>query len=593
MSETLTTRGDEFLNSAKDVAEGISTEVIPIRADRLDRILNGQIMPHIGLHGALIGTAIVLPKTGDWPKSHIVFAAIAVAVLLIHFLSRPAARRQPGLPGAAVAFATAAAVTAPLSWINAGIIVTVAYALLAAFILLRSMDARELMFAPIYSAIFISLSGMQDYQVPLYAILFCTGLAVLLGVRRMNASFGLFAGLLWILAAEIRSHTSDTVMLATISGIAVLGLLAYMLVAVAPTNSNFKNFVGQSLPALTIFAIIATLTEDRQFYWLWPLALAVFFSCVALFRGQGGVPTAISWCCIALIMALWLTFDELYLDSWAGRARVAATLLAAQSLRIIGTRMRNRFVGNLGMALLLIGGLVCLQFAGDVREKIGGADTRPQQADFAAVLAWNTAAVAVSIGLSLLAVALAALSYARIDASARVPWWRGFVRPRHAVLIRSAYRVAAKWFDGVPLVGPAFKAVRAIGGAMRYLKTGAEPFQFTDIAVLAAVIILGLSTTRNVATVLAALRIVHDANDEDILMWLPLIVAWTLCAIVLYAYGLRRMQSLFVFAGAAFAFVPIVTYFSVAHPVQLWQAGIIGLAAGLTLVLCSAMRRGN
>jgi uncharacterized membrane protein len=167
------------------------------------------------------------------------------------------------------------------------------------------------------------------------------------------------------------------------------------------------------------------------------------------------------------------------------------------------------------------------------------------------------------------------------------------VRPRHAVLIRSGYRVAAKWFDGVPLVGPAFKAVRAIGGALRYLKSGAEPFQFADLAVLAAVLLFGLATMRNVAAVLAGLRILRDDNDEAIVTWTPPVAAWTLCAIALYAYGVRRAQSLFVFAGAAFAFVPIVTYFAMARPVHPWQAGIIGLTAGLTLVLCSAIRRRN
>lgn len=594
MSETLVTRGDEFLKSAKDVAEGISAEVIPLHADRLDRILNGQIMPHIGLHGALIGTAIALPRIGAWPRSWIAFAVIAVALWLTYFVSGPAARRQSGLPGAAVAFATAATVIAPLPWIDAGMLIAAAYVLLAAFVLLRNMDARVLLFAPVYSAIFINLSSMQHYEVPLYAIPLCIGLATLLGVRRMNASFGLFAGLLWILAAEIASRTSGTAMLATISSVAMLGLLAYMVVAVAPSNSNFKNFAGQSLPALTIVAIITTFTDDRQYYWLWPIALSLFFVCVSLLRGQGGLPTAIGWCCIAIIMALWLTNDQLRVESWATRSRMVATLLFAEGLYVIGVRLRNRFVSNLGMILLLIGGLVCLQFAVEVRQSIDGESAAlPLNADIGTVLRWHTAAISASVGLSILAATLAGLSYLRIDPSVRIPWWRGFVRPRHAVLIRSGYRVAAKWFDGVPLVGPAFKAVRAIGGAMRYLKTGAEPFQFTDIAVLAAVTILGLSTMRNAASVLAGLRLEQDGNDESIVMWLPLIVAWTLCAIVLYAYGLRRMQSLFVFAGAAFAFVPIVTYFSVAHPVQLWQAGIIGLAAGLTLVLCSAMRRGN
>jgi hypothetical protein len=46
---TSTDHTDELFKSANDLAEGVNKGILRLRADRLDGILNGEIMPYLGL----------------------------------------------------------------------------------------------------------------------------------------------------------------------------------------------------------------------------------------------------------------------------------------------------------------------------------------------------------------------------------------------------------------------------------------------------------------------------------------------------------------------------------------------------------------
>jgi hypothetical protein len=96
---TFPDHADEVLKSADDLAEGINKDTLRLRAVRIDRILNGEIMPYLAVHIALIGACIVIARFGSWPSLFILFSSIVAGLSVAYFVSRLRAQRQTGIPG--------------------------------------------------------------------------------------------------------------------------------------------------------------------------------------------------------------------------------------------------------------------------------------------------------------------------------------------------------------------------------------------------------------------------------------------------------------------------------------------------------------
>jgi hypothetical protein len=598
---TFTDHTNELLKSAKDLAEGINKDILRLRADRLDRILNEEMMPYLALHSALIGACIVLAQFGSWPSLFILFSFIATGFFLTYYVSIMGTERQAGMLGAGVVFATAAASCAPISPLQAGIVVIVAYALVGLLATLRKSDPEEFLFAPVYSAIMMQVSGVREYQVVLYLIVFGLGIITLMRLGRIQMSFGLFAGMLVILWSEVDKRTSGQWGLVVICVLSICALLAYVFRAVEAVNSDFRNFLSQGLVALTTLAIICIFMDDSRPFWLWPIGLGFLFAFVHVLRGRAaGIPTSVAWTCIAITGAIWLCATEAgQIASLEFRICLVATLVTAEGLYVAGRALRNRFACNLALLLLLAGGALCLLFAGLINGELvrylKDRESTPFR-DVIEILSWKGWAIVVAPALTSLATFFVALSYRSGSVTRPVSWWRGLVKPRHAVLVRTGFRVSVKWFTAVPIVGAALKAIEIGAGSLRYLKTGAEPFRFADLAVLASTVTLGFSVIYVCDPFLAAVNAMayggQSSPEAQSWGWLSHTIAWTGCALVVYLYGLSSRQTLFIFAGGGFALVPIVGYLATAKPVYAQQLGVIALTGGLALVLCSIVRKG-
>jgi hypothetical protein len=123
---------------------------------------------------------------------------------------------------------------------------------------------------------------------------------------------------------------------------------------------------------------------------------------------------------------------------------------------------------------------------------------------------------------------------------------------------------------------------------LRYLKTGAEPLGFADLATLASTILLGFSVICLCDGFLAAIPLPSQSQNWA---WVSHTIAWTGCALLVYLFGLGIGQSLFLFAGGGFTIFPIVEYLVTVRPIEGKQLGAIVLTGGLALVLCGTMRR--
>jgi hypothetical protein len=588
----LTDQTNEILKSGRDLAEGVNKEVLRLRSDRLDGILNGEILPYLGLHTSLVGACIVLFQFGSWPDLFILFSFILAGLFLAYFVPGMGAQRQAGIPGACAVFATAAAACAPISESQVGIVVVSAYLLIAVLATFRKIDPGEFLFAPLYSAIMIQVSGMRTYQVPLYLAVFVLGILTLIKLGRIGSSFGLLAGMLIVLASEVSRRTSEVGGLAVICIVSILGLLVYLVRAAERVNSDFRNFLNQGLAALTILAVIEIFTQDPRPYWLWPLGLCVFFTWVYVLRMGDGLPTAIGWTCIANTAAIWLCSTEIGIVSGDTRLRLFLTLATAEGLYAAGRVLRSRFVCDLARLLLLVGGVLCLAFAAQVGTELGRFLKISGWTPFGhirEILAWNAGATGMALGFAFLAALCVAFSYRSGSAPRGISWWRGLIKPRHAVLVRTGFRVSVKWFATLPVLGAALKALQTGAGSLRYLKTGAEPLGLADLAALASTILLGFSIICLCDGFLAGSP---PPPQSDNWAWVSHIIAWTGCALLAYLFGLGIGQSLFVFASGGLALFPIVEYLATVRPIRGQQLGVLALTTGLALVLCGTLRRG-
>jgi len=597
----LSANTDEFLKSVKDFSEGIDKSVLHLRADRVDKILNLDVIPSVGLHLSLIGTCAIVAGFPKNSTTYILFCSIAAAIFISHLALTRIVPPRVGVLGACAAFVTASAVSAPIGVVPSALVLGGAYAVVALLVVVRRIDPKELLFAPFYSALMIYVSHFSPDGLLLFSPLFGISIIALTWSGNMTVSPGLFVGFILILSYEIDHHDLNEFVLAGICALGLVSLLVYIVRTVEVLNSNLRNFLSQGLASLTILVILTIFENELKSPWIWPATLGFFFGGVHLFRGREGLATSISWFCIAVTAAIWRqSGDSLpWSGSWDTRVRLVATLAVAEGLFIAGEALRNRFAGNVARLLFLGVGGLCFALTNAVNSDLLAylknyrSGSSPELAE---MLRWNSGALAVACALVLLSALGAALSYESTFAIRPVPWWRGLVKPRHAVLARTGFRILVKWLASVPILGALLKVLQAGPGALRYLKTGAEPFRFADLTVLVSTVTLGLSLTNLSDATLVMMHAVrfgvNSPPHPPDLAWISHSIAWTSCAVLLYGYGLLRHQSLFLLTGAILMFVPIVWYVGTTHSVRAQELGILALIAGITMVFCRMIRGG-
>src|SRR5262249_52853094 len=175
-----------------------------------------------------------------------------------------------------------------------------------------------------------------------------------------------------------------------------------------------------------------------------------------------------------------------------------------------------------------------------------------------------------------------------------LPWWKGLIASRHAVVFRAVYRSARKLVEKMPILGEVFKIFSGGRNLFRFLKTGAEPLRFADVVLIVAFVILAACLTYAVDA-LFVWEVKYRFKDEEWMVakpedfrWWSRIIAWTGCGVAFYILGIARSQSLFVFAGLFFIFAPAVRSLRLSTlPILNGQSLF---AAGLAIVCCSLIR---
>jgi hypothetical protein len=585
---------EAFLKTAGSLADDFSKQNLIIKADRLDKLVNGQIIPRLGRHMAIIGSGFMVIGLDSSDAISYLFAFVAAALAGCYFVAGQTRQgNQSGLPGACAVFITASVVSAgrsgDVSILPMAVAIAIPYVIISLCVAYNEMERQELVFAPVYSALLLLLSSaVQPDALLLFVPVAIAGVLALLKIRRMGSSYGLLAGTLAVGAMQVAYPTLDIVTRGIISTANIVALQLFVNYAVGPSNSDIRNFLNQGLPALAILGTVLLLAGEPYPYWLWPVGLAAFFVCAYAIGGRGGLPTAIGWVCIAAIGAILLSRKGFSPESWEFRAGLIATLGLAQLLYLVARHLKNRFTCDLARVLLLVGALLCVNAVFKV-----DALWRNELSDVGreTFLSWENHAFAATLSLVFLAALFAALSYSDPTQRTPISWWRGLIQPRHAVLLRTAIRGSAKAIENIPLLGGAWKALLAGGRWLRYLKSGGDRPRLADMSVLISGILLALAVVTLVdAALWPAYRSAQRTRFFTSIphaVWQSHTLAWTICGILLYGYGLARRQALFVFAATAFALVPVIQHIKTT---DIEARGIMLFTAGLTILCCALQR---
>jgi hypothetical protein len=583
-----------ILRTGNDLAKAITPKGLGVRSKQLDRIFNGAIVPTAALHGTLIGACVLLFELQSNFTLANIFLLISFASLVLYRQSQHQDDiSSTGFVGGFCAFATGSAIAFGFAIAEAIIVNTIAYAILAHAIIRNPACARELAFTPIYTALFLIISGAHRADAAvIYIPAFVIGIGTLIALRRIVLSYGLFCGMALVLLPKILQPASSFTLLASISAVNILALGLYTAVAVQKTNSNFRNMLCQFVAVATILTTVAILTVEPRPYWMWPAGATLFFLIVFGLSKRKVPPTTFAWIVISIIGAIWLTKTLGFGREWDNRLRILITIGLPISVYFVGWDEPNRFVCNLGRILILIGGAVSLNFANQ-QQAFFSNYKRPPKASIVDtlldVIAWHEYALAVAFTLSLLAAILMTISYPDPELRHPTPWWRGLVKPRQAVVLRALYRTGVGWIENIPVIGGILKLMQNSTKGLRYLKTTEAPLGLTDGAIIGVLVLFGLAIVQLASTALIQLDMANGKADTIAgKLWIAETTAWTFCAVFSYCIGLYQRQTLFLFSAVAFALVPFVRLFA---DTSTLQTGTVVLAVSLTLILCKLLRR--
>jgi len=552
-----------------------SQEVLLVRADRLDRILDRQVFSGLAVHAATIGACLII-ATKSVPALSLLFltcgAFLAIACALFALVSA----HRDSLFGGAANFFVAAALTSGRGLVSLLLLMTglsLAAQLISSAI---GRNGRGLGFFPVYAAILLVLTQESWQALVLFLPLFAIRLAFAFRAGAGASSLGSFVGLIIVLGPIVDHNQEGTGSLLAASGITVVGLIIY-LARTGGVASDLRNFVNQGVAALVLLMLIWLFGADEEALslWLWSMALTALLSLAFLANRRSGLATGLAWICMSLVLPVWAATGNSE-STLAFGLRLGATLLLAKIVDVAARKLQSPFAANIGLSMMLLA------------VAIAAIHAHPSWFDSAA----RASGPVEGFAFLLASLGGVVVNYAPVSVQTPTPWWRGFVRPRHALFVRSAYRASVQWTTDVPWIGSVFKLTAKLFGMLRYLKSGGSTLRWADLVVIIALVIVAFAALELVRPMLATVAFpVAGKEKMGTAAWLGEPIVASLCMILLYVLGLLLRQSLFFFVGIIFTFWPIVYYLWVnGRESDFGRVGVLAMILGIVILFCSLMR---
>lgn len=403
---------EDFAKAAEKTGVPLPSEVAP-DAQKFEQWIAGGIAPLIGLNLCLFG-CLRLGRLGQnlLPVSAVSVALGAMAMFAVYRRARARSYADyfaVGLAGCLLASSLAAPNFFPLAAL-------VAVGGLFALVLTQRVHGRA--FA-LFACWLLPL--IDQAKVPLgvlFASLLLAPPAVLLARRRFfGAAFVVIVVVLAQAGVELVRHEHGQLIGVLLCGIALGLAVLYELVVPVREFSTFRMLLGQ-LPVVAALVLVVRAAEPhgvslRFAVWVTSAAI-VAYQMLRTYLERAAIPARLSWVGVAAAAA---AVAELEVPSASTCAVACQVVFVAVALHMAGVALSAAMLADAGVALLacVLGGLLS---------------------------SWSTD-LGFVVTMALTGVGLL-LASARFPATASLPWWSGFIRQRHALVITDITRKVLK-----------------------------------------------------------------------------------------------------------------------------------------------------
>jgi hypothetical protein len=614
-------------NQAADFLETLN-KALPVKsATLLDYLVNVRVLPIVLLQLAQIGTVLmflvdieVLPV----PVWLFPLAAFGLAVSLVALWYRGAT--ASGFATACATFCTATAVALELDPLAQAGLTIAPYLFIVFASTRRDQDAFGLGPSLLYSIFLLTAPLDGELSLGGFATSFSI-VVICLWYFIRNHHVAQLGYILFV--SDMVTRTIDsfpvTVCLCTLN---FLLLIYYCCSTLSQSNSYVANFAYLALPCWllhntvnslflpTILGVYSNLSEEALF-WLgesfWLLPLVIFFVWALAYFGRYLLVPILGWIQISALVTLFgfgVFFERYNFNIWFLSVATAFLAMLACFIWLNPQRYNSMFVLITSSVLLYL--IFALYRASDHWNKMAvqyiGSQPRETLIDPGLPslfrFQWNFGSLPWTSALGATAALLAMALYGIRRGQSETPWWRGIARPRFVVLVRRVWSLVDVSIEATTLIGPLLSVYNRLRDTCSLLKTESKPVTLIDIIFVAFTLVAVETAIVNLDSMYAfgppyslhIYSVSKNVPDFHVAEFvgpeeLPVVnlVIWTAGGIIIYLFGMIIRQTLLIYLGTVFLFIPVMKVFFAGPYLRLIGEGLF--VAGVALVFCSAARR--
>lgn len=576
-----------------------------LRAEMLDRILNRQILPLIGLHAAIIASLLLSLNLGPAVALGLGFAAVAGCIGLAAWWHRSRGRPDDSIRAEAsiATFLTLAVLTLPFGPTAKVAIVGAGFLLFSWLVYRGRMAPDRLVFPFIYLALFlVTLMKVSTEEILLgFAMPSAAALYVMWRRSGFRNAYGPIVGLIIVLAGRLYTNPTPTMVDLVVVALFLIALVWYQTKTGSATVSNLRSFLSQALAVIGSWIAVELLlpVEEKAQLWTWVVLVAAYSGAMIYRFGREALAIRLVWLAVPFWVALWygVPFELGEPRLWLSFALTLGTIVL---LSWATAGLRNGFACNVVRLVAIATGMVLVNLVSSLRGVVVGAACEAPLDGCAVARKLTTdfsGSVAIAAAFIVATFFVATFTARPIPFASAVPWWRGLIRPRHVVIIRTAYRRAESYLDRVPVIGNMLVLTKGGLASLRYLSGDARALKFAEMTLITSAVIGVLATIPLLESILTVAA--HtSAEVADLFKQLKakpaaiaILLAWLTWGAAMHLWAFATGRLLLFFLGVGFVLLPPLRFFAFDKFPDVQFFSLIILSSGLLLLLFGLMRR--
>jgi hypothetical protein len=561
-------------------------ERLELRSIRIESFFNAHLLPFLAINAIAIGALVMQSASPS------IYASFAPGLFLpsgvLWLMGLKASRGRRPLTASAGPALCAIFAAGGFEFLPFGAVL-----ILAVFLLL-ALAVWHGSVSPLAAAIpclYLPWAGLRfaaeadGARFALFAIVFTILFAAVVHGYGIGKAIPLFSSLILFLVVEYSESNNSTAV--ALGGVAffVVAFVIYEFKARWDRHSDLRRFLAQGLVVVALTLVLNVFDVDWSIwaYAMTGLLLVYHLAVSKGFREARPAPRVL-WIAVWLAVSPWTTYGEA--DSREARGEFWYANLASWIVLLAAHHIMGRLGSRFGLNGIRAAALVILMLV------MHGTSELRSEWDVHRPLEPGAAGITDFLG----AIALGFFGATWVAATRRPvheapAYWRGFVLPRHAAILRRLVRTASNHIKAVPVIGNLVSVIAALLTSWKYLKGKDGAVSFGDITGLAAFTFGALATTDVLTVCFAGLSMGATPEPSGIPPdRLALIVAWACWGLTIYLHGYLADNLFYRLAASVFVLVPILTTLETKVAPQPIEWGILLIAAALPLLVFGLLR---